>query len=163
MQKEPKNSATNLKEIENLLDFISKSGLTEVSLETNQIKLTVKKRCDFLIPQQIESDNVSTLLKPNYQTTIQQINHQENNLQLNNHLQIKSPMVGTFYLFPKPNAPAFVKIGDRIVKGQKICIIEAMKLFNEIEAEVSGSIVSILIENATPVEYDQPLFIIDPS
>jgi acetyl-CoA carboxylase biotin carboxyl carrier protein len=80
-----------------------------------------------------------------------------------NYITIKSPMIGTFYRTPSPDKPVFVNVGDEIKQGKVICIIEAMKLFNEIEAEVSGKIVKVLVDNATPVEYDQPLFLVDPS
>src|SRR5690606_815344 len=80
-----------------------------------------------------------------------------------NLVEIKSPMIGTFYLTPNPDSPAFVSEGDSIKAGQTVCIIEAMKLFNEIESEISGKIVKILVSNATPVEYDQPLFLVDPA
>ncbi|MBL7829895.1 MAG: acetyl-CoA carboxylase biotin carboxyl carrier protein, partial [Saprospiraceae bacterium] len=79
------------------------------------------------------------------------------------YLEVKSPMVGTFYRSPGPDKPSFVQIGDVISKGQRICIIEAMKLFNEIESEVSGKIVKVLVDDASPVEYDQPLFLVDPA
>ena len=80
-----------------------------------------------------------------------------------NLIEIKSPMIGTFYTTPNPNADAFVNVGDSVKAGQTVCIIEAMKLFNEIESEVSGKIVKVLVNNATPVEYDQPLFLVDPA
>jgi acetyl-CoA carboxylase biotin carboxyl carrier protein len=79
-----------------------------------------------------------------------------------NYLTIKSPMIGTFYRAPKPDAPNFVNVGDEIKPGQVVCIVEAMKLFNEIESEVAGRIVKVLVENASPVEYDQPLFLVEP-
>ena len=80
-----------------------------------------------------------------------------------NLIEIKSPMIGTFYRSPNPDSPSFVEVGSKITQGQTVCIVEAMKLFNEIESEISGTIVKVLLENATPVEYDQPLFLIDPS
>jgi acetyl-CoA carboxylase biotin carboxyl carrier protein len=79
-----------------------------------------------------------------------------------NYLTIKSPMIGTFYRAPKPDAPNFVNVGDEIKPGQVVCIVEAMKLFNEIESEIAGRIVKVLVENASPVEYDQPLFLVEP-
>lgn len=157
------------KEIQELLDFIAQSGLSEVSIETEQLKLAVKKYAEPSIthPQ---------ITQPVHQMVAAPVQQQATAAQPapvkteaapaepagNNLITIKSPMIGTFYRSANPESPSFVNIGDDINPGQTVCIIEAMKLFNEIESEVSGKIVKILVENATPVEYDQPLFLIQP-
>ncbi len=142
---------TNVTEIQDLIDFITKSGLQEVKIETEALKLHIKR--NIAVAQQLSWPTASTLpdaapvappLPVHYTTIV-------------------SPMVGTFYRASHPDAPPFVQVGDTITKGSKLCIIEAMKLYNEIEAEVSGKIVEILVDDVSPVEYDQPLFRIDPS
>jgi acetyl-CoA carboxylase biotin carboxyl carrier protein len=158
------------KEIQELLDFIANSGLAEVNIETEQFKISVKKHSD--IPTRIIETPVQQLIsaQPVVTPQVQQDSQpapepkkeeaakpQEKNL-----ITIKSPMIGTFYRSSSPDTPAFVNVGDVISAGQTVCIIEAMKLFNEIESEVSGKVVKILVENASPVEYDQPLFLVEP-
>lgn len=161
-----------LKEIEELIDFIAKSGLEEVNIETEQIKLHIKKNLPIakdtnLINPYVEiqrnmplpSETASHLIsKPQADSTLM-----PNAVHDSDTIIIKSPMIGTFYRSSKPDAPPFVKEGDIIEIGKIICIIEAMKLFNEIEAEISGTIISILVDDASPVEYDQPLFLIKPN
>jgi len=152
------------KEIRDLIDFIAHSGLDEVSIETEEFKLSVKKnswKAEHAEPQPAKSIVKSKQSAPQAIETIERpIQEAE---PANNYLTIRSPMIGTFYQAPNPEAKPFVKVGDVISKGQTVCIIEAMKLFNEIESEVSGRIVKVLVENASPVEYDQPLFLVDPS
>lgn len=159
-------------EIRDLIDFISKSGLNEVNIETKELKLSVKRDPDQKIfksspaishtapiqtvaataqlaaslPSSAPNQEASSVSAPSAKKTI----------------EIKSPMIGTFYRSSTPDTPVFVSVGDKITKGQTVCIIEAMKLFNEIESEVSGTIVKIPQENATPVEYDQVLFVVEP-
>lgn len=158
------------KEIQELLDFIAKSKLDEVRVETSEIKLTVKRNSTQPV-RVIESAPapVSIAAAPVHApVAVAPVSapaaaptpapKADSNL-----VTIKSPMIGTFYLTPKPGEPAFVQIGSDVKKGQTVCIIEAMKLFNEIESEVSGKIVKILVENASPVEYDQPLFLVEPN
>ena len=155
------------KEIQELLDFIASSGLAEVNIETEQFKINVKRNADaptYLqapLPQVMQAN----VLPPVQQTTSSSTNGEslEKPVEAVNSklLTIKSPMIGTFYRSSSPETPSFVNIGDEITPGKPLCIIEAMKLFNEIESEFEGKIVKILVENATPVEFDQPLFIIE--
>lgn len=145
-----------IKEIEGLIDFIAKSGLEEVNIETEQIKLAIKKTAPVLSTPASEAVPFAVATLPTLAgATDSEPTH--------NYIEFKSPMIGTFYQAPNPDAAPFVAIGNQIEKGQKICVIEAMKLFNEIEADISGTIVKILVDDASPVEYDQPLFLIDPA
>jgi acetyl-CoA carboxylase biotin carboxyl carrier protein len=156
-------------EIRDLIDFISKSGLNEVNIETKELKLSVKRDPDQKVfkssPAITHSAPIQTvapvsagvapaapaLPKPEAPAVSGK-----------KTIEIKSPMIGTFYRSASPDSAVFVSVGDKITKGQTVCIIEAMKLFNEIESEVSGTIVKIPLENATPVEYDQVLFVVEP-
>ncbi|MCT4697133.1 MAG: acetyl-CoA carboxylase biotin carboxyl carrier protein [Candidatus Cardinium sp.] len=139
------------KEIQELIDFITKSGLEEVHIETEAIKIHIKRSIP--IPGHMPSLAPNTLSLPTPATD------PEHSPQ---YITVKSPMIGTFYRSPNPEAAPFVKEGDEIVKGTKLCIIEAMKLYNEIESEVIGKIVQVLVDDVSPVEYDQPLFLVDP-
>ena len=150
-----------IKEIQEIINFIKKSDLDDVSIETENIKIRVKKN----------NGNFTTIEQPKIvKTEIQpQASPAENKVPeekkktSNNNIIIKSPMIGTFYRSPNPESDPFVNEGDSIKVGQTICIVEAMKLFNDIESEVSGKIVKILVDDNSPVEYDQPLFEVDPS
>ena len=161
------------KDIQELIDFISKTGLEEVNIETEEFKIKVKRSND--APQIVEQAarpqpapapaapapaSAPANPTPAAPAAPQAPAAEESN---KNYVEIKSPMIGTFYRTPNPDSPAFVQIGDKVKAGQVVCIVEAMKLFNEIESEVSGTIVKVLVENSTPVEYDQPLFLVDPS
>jgi acetyl-CoA carboxylase biotin carboxyl carrier protein len=151
------------KEIQELLDFIASSGLAEVTIETEQIKLNVKRNSTAAAVVQASLPQV---LPPNSIPQTQTVAKTETSSEPispanSNQITIKSPMIGTFYRSSGPDTPSFVNVGDEITTGKALCIIEAMKLFNEIESEYSGKIVKILVENATPVEFDQPLFIIE--
>ncbi len=158
-----------VKEIQELLDFIAQSGLAEVNIETEQFKLAVKKYQEASAapvasvfqsapaPAQISQASVVEVAAPASTPSATPAPKEDSKL-----ITIKSPMIGTFYRSPNPESPSFVNIGDEIKAGQPVCIIEAMKLFNEIESEVTGTVVKILVENASPVEYDQPLFLIEP-
>jgi acetyl-CoA carboxylase biotin carboxyl carrier protein len=152
----------SLTEIENLIKFIAQLGLEEVSIETDQLKLSVRRSASKTpyeapptsrtpAPSPIHPDlsSVSSLALPSAANTEE-------------YVTIKSPMIGTFYRAPSPDKPPFVQEGETIKKGQPLCVIEAMKLFNEIEAEVAGTLAKVLVEDASPVEYDQPLFLIKP-
>ena len=161
------------KEIQDLIDFIAKSGLDEVNIETEQFKIKVKKSSE-VKTKIIEkaSQPVSAALpeatppaKPAVvvETEVTEAETGAATTTTNGYVEIKSPMIGTFYRSPGPDSEEFVKVGDKVTKGQTVCIIEAMKLFNEIESEVSGTVAKVLIENSSPVEYDQPLFLVDPS
>lgn len=159
-------------EIRDLIDFIAKSGLNEVNIETNELKLHVKRERDQKVFKSSQAQAVPTLTAPPQTTAVpQEITPQqilpsaakspaESPKKIT--VEIKSPMIGTFYRSSGPDTPPFASVGDKISKGQTVCIIEAMKLFNEIESEISGTVVKVLVENATPVEYDQVLFIVEP-
>lgn len=157
----------NLKEIQNLIKFVSNSGVAEVKLETGDIKITIKTTVEgnsdityvqqAPMPQPVQVAPAQSALPaapaPAQQTTQEDVKY----------ITIKSPMIGTFYRKPAPDKPVFVEVGASISKGDILCVVEAMKLFNEIESEISGKIVKILVDDMSPVEFDQPLFLVDPS
>jgi len=155
------------KEIRDLIDFISKSGLDEVNIETEEFKIAVKKNS--VIQVSAEALPVQTGGEPNLelvnsaQTKDQEIPVLAPIEENSKYVDIKSPMIGTFYRAPNPDVDPFVSEGDYVKIGQTVCIIEAMKLFNEIESEVSGKVVKILVDDSSPVEFDQPLYLVDPS
>jgi acetyl-CoA carboxylase biotin carboxyl carrier protein len=162
------------KEIQELIDFIASSGLAEVNIETEQFKINVKKypnnaikAADIVmpvLPQQIAvaQQSLPQVQQAAPQAAVESVKAATPAAEASNLITIKSPMIGTFYRSSNPETPSFVNVGDVIEAGKPVCIIEAMKLFNEIESEISGKIVKILVENATPVEYDQPLFLVEP-
>ncbi|MEQ8477720.1 acetyl-CoA carboxylase biotin carboxyl carrier protein [Fulvivirga sp.] len=155
------------KEIRDLIDFISATGLNEVKIETEELKLSIKREPD--VQNRIVEASVAPAAAPapvaaapaNPTPTAAPAPAEAS--ASSKYVEVKSPMIGTFYRSPNPDSPSFVNVGDKIEKGQPVCIIEAMKLFNEIESEVSGTIVKVVAENASPVEYDQVLFLVDPS
>ena len=157
-------------EIRDLIDFISKSGLNEVNIETKELKLSVKREPDQKVfkssPAITHSAPIQTVAPvsapPAAPSALSLPKAEAVAPSGKKTVEIKSPMIGTFYRSSSPDSPVFVSVGDKITKGQTVCIIEAMKLFNEIESEVSGTIVKIPVENATPVEYDQVLFVVEP-
>jgi acetyl-CoA carboxylase biotin carboxyl carrier protein len=154
------------KEIQELLDFIAKSELDEVRVETSEIKLAVKRNS--AQPIRVIESAPAIVAAPTpviaaSSAASTPVAAPAPKVESSNLVTIKSPMIGTFYITPKPGEPAFVEIGSDVKKGQTVCIIEAMKLFNEIESEVNGKIVKVLVENASPVEYDQPLFLVEPN
>ena len=160
----------DIKEIQNLIKFVSKSGVEEVKIEREDFKITIKTKKN--TPQQIVVEDLPNKINIPTQVTvpvsqeIAQENIPDVDISKNedsNHVMIKSPIIGTFYRKPSPDKPAFVELGQNIGEGDVLCVIEAMKLFNEIESEVSGKIVKILVDDQSPVEFDQPLFLIDPS
>ena len=160
----------DIKEIQNLIKFVSKSGVEEVKIEREDFKITIKTKKNF--PQQIVVDELPSKINippqnivPVSQEVVQDkpLDLESSNTEDSNHIIVKSPIIGTFYRKPSPDKPAFVEVGKNIAEGDVLCVIEAMKLFNEIESEVSGKIVKILVDDQSPVEFDQPLFIIDPS
>ncbi|HAH37868.1 MAG TPA: acetyl-CoA carboxylase biotin carboxyl carrier protein [Algoriphagus sp.] len=154
------------KEIQELIDYISNSGLAEVKIKTEEFELSIKKYAESAQVRVVESapaPQPAAAPAPAPAPAPQPVASEAPAAASSNLVEIKSPMIGTFYLTPNPDAPAFVNVGDTIKAGQTVCIIEAMKLFNEIESEISGKIVKILVSNATPVEYDQPLFLVDPA
>lgn len=154
------------KEIKDLIEFISQSGLEEVNVETEEFKIKVKKSAD--VAQQIVEKVVSAPAPapvasiPSAPAPVTSSAPATGN-EDSKYVTIKAPMIGTFYRTPNPDSPPFINVGDTISAGDPACIIEAMKLFNEIESEVSGTVIKILVENAQPVEFDQPLFLVDPS
>lgn len=168
----------NKKEIEELIKFVSKAGVSEVSLEQKDFKITIKNETKVREQVMVHAAPVPPIVQmpaapvmaaqaaapvaaaapasPALPVTAKADDESK-------YIPIKSPMIGTFYRASSPDKPNFVNVGDDIKAGKPICIIEAMKLFNEIESEVSGTIVKCLVENASPVEYDQVLFLVDPS
>lgn len=160
----------NLKEIQNLIKFISKTDVEQVKLEFENVKITVSKSTGVKLhttPQMLSSPLNPATVEPQVQP-IQQITETPQDpgesTDTNRKLKtMKSPMLGTLYLCPSPDDPPFVSVGDTIEKGDTLCTIEAMKLFNHINSEYSGKIVEILVDNSSPVEFDQPLFVIELS
>ena len=157
----------DLKEIQNLIKFVANSGVAEVKLEMDDVKITIRTTLENAAPEvtYLQQAPVQQALPqaPVQQAatpTPTQVLPAENS---SNLITIKSPMIGTFYRKPTPDKPMFVEVGTSIKKGDVLCVIEAMKLFNEIEAEISGKIVKILVDDMSPVEFDQPLFLVDPS
>ncbi len=149
------------KEIRDLIDFIAETGLNEVSIETEEIKLSVKRSADI---QQIATPVAVQTPAPIAPIAGTVATESSSPTTANEkHVEVKSPMIGTFYRSANPESAPFVEVGDTITVGQTVCVVEAMKLFNEIEAEISGTIVKVLVDNSSPVEYDQPLFLVDPS
>lgn len=154
----------DLKEIQNLIKFVSNSGVAEVKLEMDDVKITIRTTLE------------SPASEPTY---VQQMPAQAPVQQIvatpaapvaaapvvedSKFVIIKSPMIGTFYRKPSPDKPMFVEVGTTIAQGDVLCVVEAMKLFNEIESEISGKIVKVLVDDMSPVEFDQPLFLVDPS
>ena len=158
----------DIKEIQNLIKFVSKSGVEEVKIEREKFKITIKTGAKNP-PQQIivEGAKTNQIIEPQakQEETVQSESQDENEviLENKNHIIVKAPMIGTFYRKPAPDKEVFTDVGKSVAEGDVLCVIEAMKLFNEIESEISGKIVNILVDDQSPVEFDQPLFIIDPS
>lgn len=153
----------DIREIQNLIKFVAKSGATEVKLEMGDIKITIKTTNESSSPEvtYIQQAPVAQALPQAAQAAAPAapVVADENA----KYITIKSPIIGTFYRKPSPDKSFFVEVGSVIQKGDVLCVIEAMKLFNEIESEVSGKIVKILVDDMSPVEFDQPLFLVDPS
>lgn len=171
----------NLEEIQELIKFVAKAGVNEVEIEQKDFKITIKsdslaKKKTNQLPEKVVQQIPVGLPQQPVQPVVQQPQVQQaapanpaakeakpESDGNENYVTIKSPMIGTFYRASNPETPPFVQVGDSIAKGDTICIVEAMKLFNEIEAEVSGKIVKVLVDDASPIEFDQPLFLVDPS
>ncbi len=170
-----------LKELQDFIKNIAKSGATEVKIETGDLKLTIKTppkgkaamtHTETTVVQQIPMPTqMATMPGIQIPQTMQTmppvqpvapVSTQEED-DTSKYIEVKAPMVGTFYRKPSPDKSTYVNVGDNIEPGKVVCIIEAMKLFNEIESEISGKIVKILVDDSTPVEFDQPLFLVDPS
>lgn len=156
----------DIKDIQNLIKFVAKSGASEVKLEMEDIKITIKtgsEKTETTILQQapISTSQIpvaATVAQPE-NTSVEDVAKEESS----KYVIITSPIIGTFYRKPSPDKAVFVEVGDIVNSETIVCMVEAMKLFNEIEAEVSGKIVKVLIEDGTPVEFGQPLFLVDPS
>ena len=157
----------DIKQIQELVKLVNKSNIGELSIEKDGFKITIKQKKEptqhyaspmiqsLPVPQQTIGQSTESSSKPAEAKSSESSKSE-------NYLTIKSPMIGTFYRQAGPGKPLFVSVGDEVETGQVVCIIEAMKLFNEIESEVSGKIVKILVEDASPVEFDQPLFLVEP-
>jgi acetyl-CoA carboxylase biotin carboxyl carrier protein len=157
----------DLKDIQNLIKFVAKSGATEVKLEMEDVKVTIKTgsgNTETTIVHQAPMAQVAAVAPtPTEAAPIATEPVEEGKDDDSKYIVIKSPIIGTMYRKPSPDKPLFVEVGSVINVGDTVCIIEAMKLFNEIESEVAGKIVKVLVDDASPVEFDQPLFLVDPS
>ena len=173
----------NLRQIQELIKFVAKSGAKEVDLEIGDVKLSIKSppKGKAVIPEVIQNQYLPPIHTPPVQVQqasiqstppVQSIEPVKEQISQDasaetqdesNYITFKAPIIGTFYRRPSPEKDAFVSVGDTVTEGSVLCIIEAMKLFNEIESEVSGKIVKVLVDDMSPVEYNQPLFLIDPS
>ena len=157
----------DLKEIQNLIKFVAKSGTSEVKLETDDFKITIKTGpTGNTTVQQLVTAPVAHSPLPTAPTEVPQVQEasvSEPPAEDSKYITVKSPIIGTFYRRPSPDKPLFVEVGQSISDGDILCVIEAMKLFNEIESEITGTIVKILVDDSSPVEFDQPLFLVDPS
>lgn len=154
-----------IKDIQKLLDFIAHSGLDEVNIETGEFKVSVKRNAaGQFVPAAFApvAPSAPAAPAPQVSVAVPATPPPAPKADDSKYLTIKSPMIGTFYRSGGPDKPSFVEIGDEVAAGKVVCIVEAMKLFNEIESEISGRVVKVLVENATPVEYDQPLFLVEP-
>jgi len=151
-------------EIRDLIDFISQSGLNEVNIETKELKLHVKREPDQKVMKSSAPPMMAMPAAPMVApaAAAPAPKPEKPAAASRTTVEIKSPMIGTFYRTANPDSPPFISVGDKVSKGQTVCIIEAMKLFNEIESEVSGTVVKVMIENSSPVEYDQTLFVVEP-
>ncbi len=157
----------NLTEIQDLIKFVAKQKVTEVEIEKKDFKITIKSEKEEVhiahvapqAPLQMAAPAAPIAAAPSASSAPVTPAEEENA----NYITIKSPMIGTFYRSANPESDSFVNVGDTIKEGDVLCIVEAMKLFNEIEAEVSGKIVKVLTDDASPIEFDQPLFLVDPS
>ncbi len=158
----------NIKEIQDLIKFVSKSGVSEVEIEQKDFKITIKTpvggapmamtaMAPVAMPMPVAAPAAAPAPAAAAPAPVA-APAQDANL-----IEIKSPMIGTFYRSAGPDKPPFVEVGQTIKPGDKVCIIEAMKLFNEIESEISGTIVKVLVNDSTPIEYDQPLFLVEPA
>lgn len=159
----------DIKQIQDLIKFVAKSGVNEVSIEEQDFKITIKTNQEptfvtasvpAVLPQVAP---IAAAQPAQKETAPVAATPSESQSDESRYITIKSPMIGTFYRASSPDKPSLVNVGDEITSGTVLCIIEAMKLFNEIESEVSGKVVKVLVDNSKPVEYDQPLFLIDPS
>ena len=164
-----------LKQIQNLIKFVAKSGASEVKLEMDDVKITIKTGSDESektvvqqMPYGMQQQPVQQPMPQQKQQSSEQQpssseEKQKEDASSSNYVEVKSPIIGTFYRKPGPEKKPFVEVGSQVKEGDVLCTIEAMKLFNDIESEVSGKVVKVLVDDSTPVEFDQPLFLVDPS
>ena len=157
----------DIKQIQDLIKFVAKSGVNEVAIEEEDFKITIKTNqaptyVTATVPTAAPAPLPAAAAAPAPAAAETPKPAAPKAEDTSNYVTIKSPMIGTFYRSPSPDKPVFVNVGDDVSAGKVVCIIEAMKLFNEIESEVSGKIVKILVDDAQPVEYDQPLFLVEP-
>ena len=159
----------DIKEIQNLIKFVAKSGASEVKLEMEDVKITIRtgsEKAETTIVQATPMAPVQQVTTPTVATPVTETTPPvaaSPTTDDSKYITIKSPIIGTFYRKPAPDKPNFAEVGTEVKVGDTVCVIEAMKLFNEIESEVSGKIVKILVDDSSPVEFDQPLFLVDPS
>lgn len=157
----------DIKQIQELIKFVSRSGVNEVAIEQQDFKITIKTNqtptvVHATVPAPVATAAIPAAAAPLPVSATETKPAAPAAEDTSHYITIKSPMIGTFYRSAGPDKASFVNVGDEVSTGKVICIIEAMKLFNEIESEVSGKIVKVLVENASPVEYDQPLFLVEP-
>jgi acetyl-CoA carboxylase biotin carboxyl carrier protein len=159
----------DFKQIQELIKIINKSNIGEISIEDNDFKITIKQKeekTETIVSAPIASPVAAPMYAPApvapAPASVPPPPVVPESAKADNLITIKSPMIGTFYRKSSPDKPSFVEVGDEVTPGKVVCIIEAMKLFNEIESEVSGKIVKVLADDASPVEYDQPLFLVEP-
>jgi acetyl-CoA carboxylase biotin carboxyl carrier protein len=162
-----KQKIMDLKEIQNLIKFVANSGVAEVKLEMDDVKITIRttlegNTTETTYVQQVPQNTMQQAVAPQ-QIAAVAVAAEVPVSEDSKYITVKSPIIGTFYRKPSPDKPMFVEVGKSIAKGDVLCVIEAMKLFNEIESEVTGKIVKILVDDMSPVEFDQPLFLVDPS
>jgi acetyl-CoA carboxylase biotin carboxyl carrier protein len=157
----------DFRQIQDLIKMINKSNIGELTIEEKDFKITIKQKKEEKLVSYAAAPQAPVYAHPPQQALVESRQTEEKPVsaspKADNLITIKSPMIGTFYRRPSPDKPIFAEVGDEVSPGKVVCIIEAMKLFNEIESEISGRIVKILIEDASPVEYDQPLFLVEPS
>lgn len=162
----------DIKEIQSLIKFVAKSGASEVKLEMEDLKITIRTGAHSSgnEPTFVQQIPVASVPAPSAQQVQMEApvaaapsNAEKADDDESKYITIKSPIIGTFYRKPGPDKPSFVEVGSEIAKGDVLCVIEAMKLFNDIESEVSGKVVKVLVDDSSPVEFDQPLFLVDPS
>ncbi len=153
----------DIKQIQELIKFVSRSGVNEVSIEQKEFKITIKTNQPPTYvtgpPAAAPQQTIAVTNAPAASAPAAVAPPKDDS---SNYITVKSPMIGTFYRSSSPDKPLLVNVGDEIKAGQVVCIIEAMKLFNEIESEITGRIIKVLVDNASPVEYDQPLFLVEP-
>lgn len=157
----------DIKQIQELIKFVSRSGVNEVAIEQKDFKITIKTNqtptvVHATVPAPVVTSAIPAAVAPQPVSVTETKTSAATVEDTSKYITVKSPMIGTFYRSAGPDKPLFVNVGDEVSVGKVVCIIEAMKLFNEIESEVSGKIVKVLVENASPVEYDQPLFLVEP-